>query len=330
MALSWSVLAAVGWLLAGLAALVAGAELVVRSGARSAALLGVSPIVIGLTIVAVGTSAPELGVGIQAVLAGSGSLAVGNIAGTNTVNILLILGLSALLHPLKLSVQTVRFGLPVMIVAAIALTQMAWDGLLTRTEGALLVTAALLYTLVIVGVAAGRESRAVRAEYAKEYRTRGGRGSRAVLWALTVLLVGIAIIVVGADWLVDGAVELAQTLGVSDAFIGLTIVAIGTSAPELVTTVVSTLRQERDIAVGNLLGSSVYNIAFILGVACLVAPSGIPVATELVRVDIPVMTLVTLVCVPVFISGHRVNRLEGGLFVAAYFAYLSYLVLTRT
>jgi cation:H+ antiporter len=321
---------AVAWLIMGIAALIGGAELLERGGSRLAARLGVPPLVIGLTVVSIGTSTPELAVGIEAALRGSGSLAVGNIAGTNTLNILLILGLSALLKPLALSVRTVRFGLPMMIVAAVALMAMAWDGFLTRAEGAVLVGAALVFTVMIVRLAR-LESRAVRAEFAREYGApREGRATRDVAWHFALLVGGIAMIVVGAKWLVDGAVQLARMLGVSDAFIGLTVVAIGTSSPELVTTVIGTLRNTRDIAIGNLLGSSIYNIILILGVTCLIPPSGIDVDPDLVGVDLPVMTAVTLVCVPVFVSGHRVTRLEGALFVGAYVAYLTYLVLTRT
>jgi cation:H+ antiporter len=321
---------AVAWLIMGIAALIGGAELLERGGSRLAARLGVPPLVIGLTVVSIGTSTPELAVGIEATLRGSGSLAVGNIAGTNTLNILLILGLSALLKPLAVSVRTVRFGLPMMIVAAVALMAMAWDGFLTRAEGAVLVGAALVFTVMIVRLAR-LESRAVRAEFAREYGApREGRATRDVAWHFALLVGGIAMIVVGAEWLVDGAVQLARMLGVSDAFIGLTVVAIGTSSPELVTTVIGTLRNTRDIAIGNLLGSSIYNIILILGVTCLIPPSGIDVDPDLVGVDLPVMTAVTLVCVPVFVSGHRVTRLEGALFVGAYVAYLTYLVLTRT
>lgn len=143
------------------------------------------------------------------------------------------------------------------------------------------------------------------------------------------LLAGIAVIVVGSDWLVDGAVAVARTAGISDALIGLTIVAIGTSAPELVTTVIGTLRNDRDIAIGNLLGSSIYNILAILGITCLFPAGGLTVEPHLVHIDIPVMTLVTLACVPVFLSGRRVSRTEGGLFVGSYLIYLTYLILAR-
>lgn len=311
----------------GLVLLLVGAELLTRGGSAVAARLGVPPIVIGLTVVALGTSTPELAVGIDAALQGNGALAVGNIAGTNVVNLLLILGLSALLLPLKLEMQTLRTDLPLMVLAALMLLGMSLDGLLTRAEGAVLVALGVLYTVLVLR-SSRREGEAVREAYAEEY-LRPGQTRAATVRAGVALLAGMGIIVLGADWLVDGAVALARLWGVSDAFIGLTVVAIGTSAPELVTTLVSTLRNQRDIAVGNLLGSSVYNICIILGITCLVPASGVPVLPELVRVDIPVMAAVALLCVPVFVTGRCVSRREGGAFVLGYLGYLGYLIVTR-
>ncbi|MGB3386358.1 MAG: calcium/sodium antiporter [Pseudaminobacter sp.] len=322
-------MSAIVWCALGLAALVGGAELLVRAGSRLAALIGIPPILIGLTVVAVGTSTPELAVGIDAALQGKGSLAVGNIAGTNIFNILFILGLSAAFLPLAMEMRTLRFDLPVMTVAACALLAMAWNGILTRVEGAILVGAAIIYTAAVIGWAR-RESRAVRLDFAKEYAIPASRRENGkVASHLAGLGIGIVVIVVGAEWLVDGAVELARIMGVSDAFIGLTVVAIGTSAPELVTTVISTLRQERDIAVGNLLGSSIYNILLILGITTLVQSQGIEVEPVLIYVDLPVMVATTIVCVPIFISGRRITRLEGMVFVGAYIAYLTYLIASR-
>ncbi len=317
------------WCAAGLVVLVVGAELLVRSGTRMAKRLGISPIVIGLTIVAIGTSTPELAIGIDAALEGHGDLAVGNIAGTNVVNILLILGLSAWMIPLAIRMETLRLDLPMMVAASLALLAVAWDGHLSRIEGCFLLAGALVYTAAIVRVA-HRESKAVQASYAEEIDGSEKDSTGYLIRDLVELVVGIAVIVVAADWLVYGAVELAELWGVSDAFIGLTIVAVGTSAPELATTVVSTLKRQRDIAIGNLLGSSVYNILFILGVTCIVAPSGIPVSQHLVTIDIPLMTGVALLCVPVFFTSREVSRKEGALFVTAYILYVSYLVAART
>jgi cation:H+ antiporter len=313
----------------GLVALITGAELLVRGGSRLAARLGIPPIVVGVTVVSLGTSTPELAIGVQSALQDDGTLALGNIAGTNTVNLLLILGLSALIRPLAMKTETLRFDLPVMSAAALLLLVMAWDGVLSRTEGVIMILGAALYAGWIV-VWTRRESQAVKDEYEHELGVpTAQRTRRAVAVNVTLLVAGIVVIVVGADLLVDGAVQIAQTFGVSDAVIGLTIVAVGTSAPELVTTMVSTVKDDRDIAIGNILGSSVYNILLILGVTAVVAPRGAIVEPDLARIDIPVMVAATVVCIPVFITGRRVSRLEGGAFVASYLAYLMSLVLTR-
>lgn len=319
---------AIIWIGAGLTALIAGAELLVRGGSALAARLGISPLLIGLTVVALGTSTPELAVGIEAAIQGNGSLAIGNIAGTNTVNILLILGLSAALQPLALQMQTLRLELPAIVIAATTLLAFAWDGRLSRTEGLLLVIMGAAFTLAVIRLAR-RESLRVKLEFAREFGSRRFANRQATTEML-MLAVGLVIIVVGADWLVEGAVDLARLWNVSDAFIGLTIVAIGTSAPELVTTIISTIRGERDIAIGNLIGSSVYNILVILGVTCLIPANGVDVSSHLIRIDIPVMLGVALLCIPVFVSGRQISRIEGGLFVSAYAAYLSYLIIQRT
>ncbi|AIT82430.1 calcium/sodium antiporter [Novosphingobium pentaromativorans] len=316
------------WGLAGLAALIGGAELVVRGGSALAARLGIPPLLIGLTVVALGTSTPELAVGIDAAIQGNGSLAVGNIAGTNTVNILLILGLSAALQPLTIQMQTLRLELPVIVVASATLLAFAWDGVLSRLEGFVLVTMGAVFTLAVIRIAR-RETMKVKLEFAREFGPRR-LVNRQALTEMIMLAAGLIVIVAGADWLVDGAIALARLWHVSDAFIGLTIVAIGTSAPELVTTIISTIRGERDIAIGNLIGSSVYNILVILGVICLFPAGGVVVTAHLIRIDIPVMLAVALLCIPVFISGRKISRLEGGFFVGAYIAYLSYLIIQRT
>lgn len=315
----------------GLALLIAGAELIVRGGTQLAVRLGISPVVIGLTIVAIGTSAPELAVGIDAALHGAGDLAVGNIAGTNIVNILLIFGLSAAIRPVGLRAETLWLDLPAIVLASLALFVLAMDGSLSRIDGMLLVGGAIVYTVAIVRAAQG-ERRSVQKAFAEGLAETAlapepqGR----VLPNLVALIIGIAVVVLGADWLVEGAVGLARLWGVSDELIGLTIVAVGTSSPELVTTIVSTIRKQRDIAIGNLLGSSVYNIVCILGITCLVPLEPIPVSRALATVDIPIMTAVALACIPVFYSSRTVTRIEGALFVTAYCAYLAYLLVART
>jgi len=321
---------ALALLIAGLIALLAGAELLTRAGARVAAGLNIPPIVIGLTIVAIGTSAPELAVGIQAARSGFGDLAVGNIAGTNMVNLLLILGLSALMRPVILHARTLRWDAPMMALAALALLLLALDARLTVADGAILLAIALGYSVLIVLASRG-ETALVLAEYAEETPPPPRRFGPAMLLQMAALLAGIVVVVLGAEWLVRGAVVVAAQVGVSDAVIGLTIVAIGTSAPELATSVVSTIRnRHRDIAIGNLVGSTVYNVSLILGASALAGGNSLTLEAPLVRVDIPLMTLAVFACVPVFVTGRRVSRIEGGLFVAAYAAYLAYLIAART
>jgi cation:H+ antiporter len=322
------VLANAAWFLAGLGALVVGAEVMVRGAASAAARLGISPIVVGLTVVSIGTSMPELAVGVVAAVEGSGALAVGNIAGTNVVNLLFVLGLSALILPLAIEMRTLRFELPVMAAAAVLVWVLAANGVLSRVDGAILMVGAIGYTYAVVR-ASRRETREATAEFADAYPAGKTAGPRTAV-DIGMTLGGIAIVVVGAEWLVDAAVGLAREFGVSDALIGLTVVAIGTSAPELVTTVISTVRGQRDIAIGNLLGSSIYNILLILGVTCLVPAHGLALPPALVRIDIPIMVAVTLACVPIFISGRRVSRIEGGAMVVAYLAYLTFVLVTQT
>ncbi len=324
-------------LILGLAALLVGAELVVRFGSSIAQRLGIPPIVVGLTIVSIGTSAPELAVGIEAISDDAGSLAVGNIAGTNVVNLLLILGLAAVMRPVLLARQTLVLDLPAMVGASVLLLALAWDGSLSVLDGVVLFAGALVYTGLLLWNTRrermlGRAS-ALLEEFAAETDDVPDVMEPAfwpVTWRLGGLIAALMIIVLGADWLVTGAVEIAQAFGVSDAFIGLTVVAIGTSAPELVTTIVSTLRGERDIAIGNLIGSSTYNLTLVLGASLFFADGQVALDPELVMVDIPIMVLVALVCIPVFLTGRRITRTEGVVFIGAYAVFLGYLILNRT
>lgn len=328
------------WILiaVGILVLIVGSELVVRGGSQLARRLRISPMIIGLTVVSIGTSAPELAVGIQSGLQGVGELAVGTVAGTNVVNLLLILGLSTLIRPFIVRRQTLRVDLPAMGVAALSLVLLSLDGSLSLLDGLLLLTIAVAYTGLLLYVSYLQRNKPIGQATSGKPADDADAGSPAaptVAWRKTLLealalVGGIVIIVFGAQWLVDGSVEVAERFGVSQALIGLTIVAIGTSAPEIATTVVATIRNDRDIAIGNLIGSSVYNIALVVGATAVVAgPEGVQLGSELVTIDLPIMAGVVLLCVPVFLSGRRVGRAEGGLFVVAYLAYLSYLILTR-
>jgi cation:H+ antiporter len=311
----------------GLLALVVGAEVLVRSGTELAAWLGVRPMMIGLTVVSLGTSVPELAIGIDAAVSGSPGLAVGNIVGANLVNFLLILGLSAAMVPIALDRATLRFDLPAMTLAALLFYVLAIDAALTRADGLILLVGAAAFTGGLVRVS--RRETANRSDISASDvapATERPRPWRQVLF----LLVAIAIVIIGAELLVNGAVSSARSLGVSDAVIGLTIVAIGTTAPELVTTVMSTLRGNRDLAIGNLIGSSVYNICAILGLIVLVAPTGVLVPDEVLAADLALLVVSAAAAIPVFLSGKRISRIEGGLFVTSYIGYMTWLLLTRT
>ena len=235
-------------------------------------------------------------------------------------------GLSAAIRPIALQMQTLRLDLPAMALSGILLFVFCLDGALTVVEGAVLLGLAVLYTVLLIGQAR-RENRIVIDEFASEYPAE--QPGNLVLH-LVFLTAGLAIIVIGADMLVRGAVEMAVDFGVSEALIGLTVVAVGTSAPEFATTIVSTIRGERDIAIGNLIGSSTYNLTFILGASLLFATGPVGIDRELITVDLPVMVATVLLCIPVFKTGRRVTRPEGVFFVLAYAAYLTYLLIART
>jgi cation:H+ antiporter len=318
--------------LIGLVVIILGAELVLRSSTRIANFLGIKPIIIGLTVVAIGTSMPELAVGITAAAEGKGALAIGNIAGTNIMNILFILGLSAAIRALPLHSMSIKLDLPVMIGAALALTAMAWDGVLQAYEGILLLLAAVVYTVVLIRFSR-METASIKKEYEEEFQPkRTPPVKKAWLWAWNIALLGggIYLTVIGADWLVSGAVSIASSLGVSDAIIGLTIVAVGTSAPELVTTIIATIKDDRDVAVGNLIGSSITNILVILGITCILAPGGIDVSKDILWFDLPLAALVAIICYPVFRSDKKISRTEGTVFVSLYLVYITSLILFRT
>jgi cation:H+ antiporter len=311
----------------GLVTLIAGAEVLVRAGSSLAAWLGIRPMLIGLTVVSLGTSVPELAIGIDAAVSGNPGLAVGNIVGANLINFLLILGLSALLLPIALDRATLRFDLPAITAAALLLYVLARDSKLTRPDGVILLLAALAYTAARVHVSR-RETVAAADGSADDAGEVAGdqRPAR----QMVLLLVAIVVVVIGAELLVEGAVRSARSLGVSDAIIGLTIVAVGTTAPEFVTTIMSTLRGDRDLAIGNLIGSSIYNICAILGVTVVVAPRGVAVPDEVLAADLGLLVAAAAAAVPVFLSGKRISRVEGALFVASYGGYLAWLLLTRT
>ncbi|MEE4272938.1 MAG: calcium/sodium antiporter [Thermoanaerobaculales bacterium] len=303
----------------GLLTLAVGAELLVRGASRLAAAAGVSPLVIGLTVVAFGTSAPEMAASLGASLAGNAELALGNVVGSNVFNVFGILGVSALVAPLAVALRLVRIDVPIVVVVSLCVAGFAANGTISRWEGLLLVGFLLGHTVWLV-CAARRES---RSDGGGTPTAVGGASAARAVAAVALGLVGL---VYGARWLVDGATAVASVLGVSDRVIGLSIVAIGTSLPELATSVVAAARGNRDIAVGNVVGSNLFNLTAVLGIAAIGSPGGVVVAGQALRIDLPVMVLAAMVCAPVFFTDFEVSRREGLALLATMAVYLGWVV----
>lgn len=307
----------------GVVLLVFGADLLVRGASGLAFAAGITPLVVGLTVVAAGTSAPELAVSLQGALSGQPDLAIGNVVGSNLANILLILGASALIAPLTVSRQLVRIDVPLMIVASVVMMILADDGRVSRLDGVLLFAGLVAY--LVLQVRLGR--RGAREVPAADLPppVRGGRAGQ-----IALLVVGLALLVLGSRWLVTGAVAVAQAMGVSELVIGLTVVAVGTSLPEIATSLLATFRGEREMAVGNVVGSNLFNILGILGICAIAAPGGIPVAHAAGAFDIPVMLAATAACLPIAFTGYVIARWEGFVFLAYYVAYVVYAIMAAT
>jgi cation:H+ antiporter len=315
----------------GIFLLIFGAELLVRGASSLAISIGISPLVVGLTVVAFSTSSPELAVIIQAGLMEQSDIAVGNVVGSNICNILLVLGLSAVVTPMIVSPQLTRFDVPVMIGVSVLLYLLGMDNLVSRFDGALLFAGIIAYTAWSI-----HKSRAETKEQ-NEHESQAhvpsdnlpeSIGPLRWLIDLGLIAVGLGMLVLGARWLINGAVAFALLLGVSELIIGLTIVAVGTSLPEIATSVVAGLRGQRELVVGNVVGSNIFNILLIIGLGSLVTP--IQVSETALQSDIPIMIAVALICLPVFYSNHIVTRWEGGLFLGYYTAYTIYLILSST
>lgn len=319
------------FLMSGFVLLIFGAEILVRGASQLAIAAGLSPLVVGLTVVAYGTSAPELAVSIQSSYAGQADIAIGNVVGSNIANILLILGSSATVAPLIVSRQLVRLDAPLMTGLSLLLWLMAWDGKLSQGDGIVLVIAAIAYTLFTL-YQGRRESQGSKGSEDTEdtEQSDSRRGIYQSLLNLGLIICGVGILVLGSNYLIKGAVDIAQAIGVSQLIIGLTIVAVGTSLPEIATSIVAAIRGERDIAVGNAVGSNIFNILMVLGLCSIVSPNGIAVSQPALNFDMPVMIAVAVACLPIFFSGYRIDRWEGILFLAYYVAYTLYLFLNAT
>jgi cation:H+ antiporter len=321
--------------LLGLTGLLGGAELLLRAASRLAALFGMRPIIIGLAVVSLGTSAPELFIAVTAATENRSDLVLGNIVGTNIFNLSFILGASACLRPLPLHSLSLRFDLPVMVTSGVLLWILGWDGTLSGLDGLTLLAGAVIYTLIRVDLGR-RESKAFRRAYIAEFgkAATGIKGPatphffptllRQLLW----LAIGIGILSISADTLLASSIEIARFWGITETVIGLTALAIGTSLPELATTLLATWRGERDVAIGNLIGSSLYNILAILAVASLAATPALEVSSDILRRDIPVMLGIAGLCWLTFFGQHTLSRTEGALLVVSASGYFTLLAVS--
>ncbi|QTN33853.1 calcium/sodium antiporter [Akkermansiaceae bacterium] len=316
-------LAAIAFLVVGLVLLVYSADFLVKGASNLAAAVGISPLVVGLTVVAFGTSAPELAVSVMAAFNGQDDIAVGNVVGSNIFNVLFILGISALIIPLVVHAQLVRFDVPVMIAVSVLLYLLSMDGLISRVDGLVLFALLVAYVVFLLRLSKKEKDAGVLSEYEQEY----GKPAAGPKWIknLAFVIGGVAGLVLGSDRLVYGAVFIAKHFGVSELIIGLTIISAGTSLPEVATSVVAALKGERDIAVGNVVGSNIFNILTVLGISSIITP--LRVAEAALNFDILFMIAIAVAALPVFFHGYKIGRMSGFLFLAFYVAYIVYLIL---
>ena len=298
----------------GLVLLYFGAEGLVRGSSRLALRSGLTPLTVGLTVVAFGTSSPELAVSLEAALAGREAIALGNVVGSNIANLALILGVAAIIRPMVIQSKLVRLDLPVLAICSAVLTLLLLDRGLGRSEGVVLVLGLIAYVALNIRNAR-REHAHVKTEYAQALpRPKGS------LWLDVVFVgAGLALLVVGGGVLINGAVAAAEMLGVTEALVGLTIVALATSLPELATSMLAAFRGEGDIALGNLVGSNVFNILGVLGPAAIIRPMQ---GSALTILDLGTMTLVAFLVLPLMRTGFRLSRVEGVILVAVYGGYM--------
>ena len=313
----------------GLIVLILGADLLLRGATRLAAALGIPPLAIGLTIVAIGTASPEIAVSLQASIHGQVDMTLGNVLGSNIFNILFILGMTAVVAPIVISEQLIRMDAPIMLAVSILVLALALDGRIGIFDSLILLSCLITYTVFALRQSRA-ESKTVQNEYAEEFAQKQPRTTKNLALNIFFILMGLGLLTVGSRWLVDSAVAIARALRVSELIIGLTIVAIGTSLPEVTTSVIAALKNESDIAVGNAVGSNIFNLLGVLGVGALIAPEGISVAERVLRFDFLVMIFVALVSLPIFYLDNRVSRVEGGLLLGYYICYMAYILMQAT
>ena len=308
------------YIIGGSIGLFIGAEGLVRGASSLAIRLGISPLVVGLTVVAFATSSPELVVSIKAAIEGNPGIVVGNVVGSNICNIALILGVAAMISPMNVKSQVIKREIPIMIIVSVILLFILLDDTITRVEGIFLVIGIITY--IILGYKYSIKEKD-NIEVVKEFEESIPKSPYKIWQSLIFMVVGLGLLVLGSNLFVDGAVAIAEKFGVSQAVIGLTIVALGTSLPELTTSIVASFKNENDIAIGNAVGSNVFNILSVLGISSLIRPIA---DTGITIVDLSIMMFFTILILPLSRSKFTLRRWEGALLFCGYIAYMIYLV----
>ncbi len=306
------------YLAGGLIFLFIGAEGLIRGASALALRVGITPLVVGLTVVAFGTSTPELVVSLKAALIGNSSISLGNVVGSNIANIALILGIAALIRPLDVHANVIRREIPIMIGLSILLIILLIDGELSLIDGIIFVAGIITYAIVNISMARKEKNAEVENEFKEGLKTKLG-----VPVSIVFVVGGLGLMILGANLFVTSAISIAKAIGVSDAIIGLTIVAVGTSLPELITSIVATYKNESDIAIGNVVGSNIFNILGILGITAIVIPLS---SAGISYVDFGVMIFTALILLPLSKTGFKITRFEGFFLVTGYIAYIYYLI----
>lgn len=306
------------YILISLVLLYFGASWLVKGSSALALKAGISPLVTGLTVVAFGTSSPELFVSVNAALAGQGNIAIGNVIGSNMFNICIILGISAIVTPLKIKLQLLKIDIPILVITTIGFMILFADRHISRAEGGILLAGIVFYTLLNIILARREKSKEINDEFNDSVTDRKMKW----YWSAVMIILGIGVLVAGSELLVKGAVSIARSLGVGETIIGLTIIAAGTSVPELASSIVATLKKEYDIAIGNVIGSNIFNILGIIGISSIISPL---TAISISNIDLYIMLGVTLLLVPFFRTSYTLKRDEGIFMIVVYLMYMYYL-----
>ncbi|MFZ5980651.1 MAG: calcium/sodium antiporter [Candidatus Zixiibacteriota bacterium] len=306
------------FLIIGLIALLVGADQLVRSATKIALFFGLSPLVIGLTVVAFGTSAPEVAVALSGSLNSHTDLGFGNVIGSNIFNLLFILGLMTVFTPLRIERNVVRIDMPLLIIVSAGFLALALDSRLSKIDGVILLLALVLFTVFTL-----RRGKMDKKEIEQDLRGRWKAISRGAL-AIQFIILPLSVILLGrgSDWVVEGSTALARGMGIDEFVVGLTVVAVGTSLPELVTSLLALMHDRRDMAVGNIVGSNIFNILGVVPVMALVSSNGVIITQSSMSMDLPVLLASVVLCFPIFFSGYRISRWEGVFFLLFYLVYM--------